>query len=166
MGEYIFPATWKVEICAFLQFRGPHCPIFFTWYFNVWLTQGFVTILHLLFLIIAGPVPQSDLEEFIRNWHLQEGCSFPSVSLGLVLTRTSGIQFARFDAGLEQASLCETWICSVCLWHFKFVFTFQSTQSVSDFDQKSVWISVQDMQLTFVQPLVSSLRFRRSFKIY
>lgn len=89
-GSAFFPATWKVEIRPLLQFRGHHCPIFFTWYFNVRLTQGTVSILHLLFLITAGPAPQSDLEEFIRNWQLQEGCSFPSVCRGLVLTHTFG----------------------------------------------------------------------------
>lgn len=39
----------------------------------------------------------------------------------------------------------ETWMCSICLWHFKFVFTFQSTQSLADFDEKSIWIPFQDM---------------------
>uniref|UniRef100_A0A8D0FL54 Uncharacterized protein n=1 Tax=Strix occidentalis caurina TaxID=311401 RepID=A0A8D0FL54_STROC len=54
-----------------------------------------LSILHLLFSIVAGLVPQPDLENFIRKCQLQEGCSFPSVCRGLVLTCTSGIRFAR-----------------------------------------------------------------------
>lgn len=88
VGDCVLPYTWKMEICALPLCRKPHCPVIFTWYFNVQLTQESVTVLHLLFLIIAGPAPQSDLEDFIRNWQFWEGCSFPPVCQGLVLTHT------------------------------------------------------------------------------
>lgn len=47
-GDCVLPATSRLEICVFPQFRGLCFPLFLTWYFSVQLTQGSVIVLHLL----------------------------------------------------------------------------------------------------------------------
>lgn len=100
-------------------------------------TQGSITILLLPFLIIAQLPPPFDLEEFTRNWQFQEGCSFLSVCQGLVLT-CKPLAYCWPGLMLDWKGPCCCDLDLLCLWHFKFVFTFQSIQSLSDFDEKSI----------------------------
>lgn len=101
-------------------------------------SQGSLTILHLPFLLIAWLPLQFDLEDFARNWQLQEGCSFLSVCQGLVLTHISGTLFARFGAALERALLlqpeCALSVCGIS--NLYLLSKAPSHWQIADFDQK------------------------------